>query len=428
MPRRSRRAAMEEAQRNHLDSHNNTNSNMKMEAEKNEDMSYNALERNINEQGHHSSSFHDYWMEDLMSDEEEDTTTTLSSLPLEKPHAQRTLGQGTTTKIPHGGSLQNSLSSNDWFTDEEGDVFGTAMDNNEATTEPPPPPRPFNSFPLHFQVEEDELMSIVTGDDILLSNKSMDLEDDDDEKEITTEPLRSKTIRFAQDVVFGSTPVRTISLMQSTNDQHHEDDQAGSPGYESNWMDIFGTSDYKFEGGAPPSSNRTVSSTVSSAHLTAEDGSITMFSDYAASSIPDDDDASMVDEEDEEDEEARRIKRGILWAAGGMGAMALVGWAFGKISKALSRENGEDDVDAAVAIFQQEAASQAFREGVTASLTTAATSTTGTAANPALVYEAAHAAMANSTAVAATQQSSSSFFIAAGALPGQGGTGMTAAQ
>lgn len=81
------------------------------------------------------------------------------------------------------------------------------------------------------------------------------------------------------------------------------------------------------------------------------------------------DEYSEKNEDKEEDEEEAKIKRGLMYAAGGMGLMALVGWGLGKIQTALGRSHEDDPVATADAIrTSAETAGNASRDATTAGL------------------------------------------------------------
>ncbi len=270
-------------------------------------------------------------------------------------------------EIPMGGSahatplpIHPHTSRTDWFTDEDGDMFSspeaeedlcmnTNTNNNEGS---------LNSFALPMDLDSNSYQDSFDENDL-----GVELLNDIDIQE-----ERPKSIRFADTV---ATPFGEVGNISS-----------GSDGcFSLDTTDIFDI-------GKP----------LSYSILDEEsEGSIDL-------GIHDDDSEMGELQSDNEDDDQKTMKRSMMWAAGGMGAMAIFGWAMGKLQKVFEKEGDEDDVAAA--------AQRGGDVGTeTQDVVTLATGDPGTS-------------LSASTANASQSQS----FFAAGVLPGDGGVSMSAAQ
>jgi hypothetical protein len=302
------------------------------------------------------------------------------------------------------GSLVEQTNENeDWFTDEDGDMFMSPLLLQEEEQQ-----QEGSLSSLGGLLPNQEKAAANTngrnrggiGDDsfdagdLLATGPLNDVEDTPPPaaQQRHEEAERPKSIRFA-DVI--ATPFVTTRSGGSTVISMASDDMSDDMSIHSDDHNPF----FMGEG-------RHMMSYQNGFDEESSEGSIDMGMDDGesmANDEKDEDDESI----DPEKEEEAKIKRQMMWMAGGMGAMALVGWGVGKVKQLFEKGGGEEDDIAATAQQQVtgDVASQSVQDVATSAITT----------DPS-------AALSASTANASQSQS----FFAAGVLPGDGG--MTAAQ
>jgi hypothetical protein len=320
----------------------------------------------------------------------------------------------TTTTTSEDDEVEEDEINEGWFTDEDGDMFASprvAMGSSSSSSSS-------NEFPTRNNINEGSLSSFglpvsSSSDNLLEGSMEMEMEEDDnddgdeeeestlnwnddhDDDSIATGPLndvveveveRPKSIRFASVI---ATPI----LIPST-----------STVISMAWSaDIGGSSVHSNDKCMSYQKNGFDEESEGSMDIGIKD--IGMKND-AGDELLDD------DEIDPEEDEDAKIKRSLMFAAGGMGAMALAGWGMGKIKQLFERGgDGEEDDVAAAAQHQVtgDGARQSVQDVSTSAMTGDPTST---------------ATMSASTANASQSQS----FFAVGVMPGDGGVGMLAAQ
>ena len=199
-------------------------------------------------------------------------------------NVERIRGNGEDLHVPFGASGESNFDNNDWFTDEEGDTFASAKwddpDNDEV-----PDLSLEESFRLHF------------------SGGDLQYEEDVQES-------REKTIRFFPEIA------TTVGI--ATLDTYEPSGSAASLNTEDIFMDT------------QPASFRS---------LDESEGSYDLFGEE---DVDMDEDVNVPEEmEAEEDDEDAKIKKSFMYAAGGMGMMAVVSWGFQKLQSAFNKGNDE---------------------------------------------------------------------------------------